>query len=164
MWGGLLFLAARAPCVFRPTCTEPHRTPLNHKKPTANILNFLPFFGRRTPPNPPNHKNPTASMHFYFIFPFSAAEPCRTKPNHTKPAHAPPPQTEADLTMAGCSPEEAPRRTKKKSVLWFNQGGHAVSSIGPLAVVYISVATMHRGTGSKKYFSRNHASGSIASP
>ena len=51
--GGLLFLAARPPCVFRPT--EPRRTKPNQTEPqktTANIFIFLPFFGRRTPPNP----------------------------------------------------------------------------------------------------------------
>ena len=54
--------------------------------------------------------------------PPNPAEPRRTKPNHTEPARAPPPQTEADLTTAGCSPEGAPRRTKKNRFCGLTRG------------------------------------------
>ena len=120
--GGLLFLATRPPCVFSPT--ELNRT----TKKTPRTFFYLPFSAaepRRTRPN--QHALLFQQQHVLvgttnFFLPFFGRQTHQTKPNQTEPAHTLPPQTEVEITGAGCFPGATPRRTEKTD-LGFNQGG-----------------------------------------
>ena len=111
--GGLFFLAARPPgSLDPPNPAEPRRTKPNHKKTHRGFILFFCLFSaanpaepRRTtkkmlttthiflifapfrPPNPakPNRTTKTPPPTFVIFCHFSAAEPCRTKPNQTEP-------------------------------------------------------------------------------